>query len=107
MLRWFLRSRSQSAKSLLVVWWTTSAAVAAQKYVRPGKRATADGEWQFFVSRMETRTRLRPRHLGRAADAIAFERRVCRTGLDAEGGAFLRPGEPAKFGPRIGATQLC
>jgi hypothetical protein len=53
--------------------------VPAQKYVRPRKRATAEGEWQFFVSRMETRTRLRPSHLGRAADAIAFERRVCRT----------------------------
>jgi hypothetical protein len=53
--------------------------VPAQKYVRPRKQATADGEWQFSVSRMETRTRLRPSHCGWAVGAIAFERRVCRT----------------------------
>jgi hypothetical protein len=50
--------------------------VLAQKYVGPGKQATADG---FFTSRIETRARLRPRHCGRAAGAIAVERRVCRT----------------------------
>ena len=32
----------------------------ARKYVRPGKRATADGEWRFFVRRIASRARLPP-----------------------------------------------
>ena len=54
-------------------------AAIAQKYVRAGKRATDDGEWQFFVRRIEFRARLPPSHRGRTVGAIAFERRVCRT----------------------------
>jgi hypothetical protein len=50
-----------------------------KKYVRPGKRATDDGEWQFFVRRIESRARLPPSHRGWAVGAIAFERRVCGT----------------------------
>src|ERR1700716_4280128 len=41
-----------------------NAVVPAQKYVRPGKRATDDGEWQFFVRRIESRARLPPSHRG-------------------------------------------
>jgi hypothetical protein len=60
-------------------WMTKVKVVPAQKYVRPGKRATDDGEWQFIIRRMESRARLPPSHRGQAVGAIAFKRHVCRT----------------------------
>ena len=54
-------------------------AVLAQKCVWPGNRVADDGDWQFFIGRIEPRARLRPDHDGRALGAIAFEWRVCRT----------------------------